>query len=161
MTGCVEFDHSACIGCYACVVACSLEHRPAWKASGSIPDEFDGAARIRVEIVGPKVREGVVQYGFRPVACRHCEDAPCLDSCPESAIWRDTKSGILSVLEDKCTGCEVCLQACPYGAPLFHERKAVLCDFCLKGLSDGRNGGSGKTACEAVCPAGAVHVRWP
>jgi Fe-S-cluster-containing dehydrogenase component len=146
-------DGDKCVGCYACVVACKLEHNlPPYPVRPPLGDP-QGPALIRVRQVGPPIRgDGVKQY-FEAITCLHCLDAPCIEACPTSAIYKDSETGITLVDEDECTGCESCLDVCPYGAPQFYSGKLYLCDLCFQRLGEGR-----RTACEAACPARAIHV---
>jgi anaerobic dimethyl sulfoxide reductase subunit B (iron-sulfur subunit) len=87
----------------------------------------------------------------------HCEDAPCIDACPASAILRDADTDVVLVDQERCIGCKFCLWACPYGAPHFDGAgKMVKCDMCIERLGEGK-----PTACEAVCIARAIRVDKP
>ena len=58
---------------------------------------------------------------------------------------------ISRVSERRCSGCELCIPACPYGARVKDEEKgvaAVIEALCL-----------GCGACTAVCPNGAAELR--
>ncbi|MDR0888813.1 MAG: 4Fe-4S dicluster domain-containing protein [Coriobacteriales bacterium] len=49
-----------------------------------------------------------------PIVCHHCVDAPCVNACPEGALFFDgTRVGVRQSL---CIGCRGCVMACPYGA---------------------------------------------
>lgn len=87
------------------------------------------------------------------MSCMHCVDAPCIQACPKSALYKDA-TGTTMVDKDRCIGCRFCLWVCPYGAPRYNEAgKTELCDLCSQRYRDGKK----KTACEAVCVAGAIH----
>jgi NADPH-dependent glutamate synthase beta subunit-like oxidoreductase len=74
-----------CMGCHACEVACKQEH---------------GLG------VGPRVIKVVERAPyFKPLFCHHCEDAPCALACPEEAITKDPKTGVVLVDSEKCNGC--------------------------------------------------------
>ena len=74
-----------CMGCHACEVACKQEH---------------GLG------VGPKVIQAIERAPyFKPLFCHHCEDAPCALACPEDAITKDPKTGVVLVNSEKCNGC--------------------------------------------------------
>jgi Fe-S-cluster-containing dehydrogenase component len=149
----IFIDRHRCIGCYSCIVACKLEHNlPPYPAHPPLGNP-KGPELIRVRQVGPQVRDDEVHQYFEPILCMHCPDAPCLEACPQSAIYRDVEIGTILVNKDKCIGCRSCLQACPYGAPQFHDDTLILCDLCIHRLREGRY-----TACEAACPARAIHV---
>ncbi len=80
-----------------------------------------------------KARVHVVRIGAvydSPVACRQCENAPCAKSCPVEAIER--KGDIWFVNGEKCIGCSICVQECPFGAISIHQDKgiAIKCDQC-------------------------------
>jgi Fe-S-cluster-containing hydrogenase component 2 len=70
------------------------------------------------------------------VACRNCDEAWCVDACPENALRRNRK-GIILVDTKKCRGCGSCVEACPFGAIFLHPEtqkaiKCVTCGFCTK-----------------------------
>jgi len=39
------------------------------------------------------------------VACRLCEDAPCVAACPRDALSQSKERGTILVDEEKCNGC--------------------------------------------------------
>jgi len=74
-----------CMGCHACEVACKQEH---------------GLG------IGPRVIQVIEKAPyFKPLFCHHCEDAPCALACPEGAITKDAKTGVVLVDSEKCNGC--------------------------------------------------------
>jgi NADPH-dependent glutamate synthase beta subunit-like oxidoreductase len=80
------FNERNCSGCHACEVACKQEH---------------GLG------VGPRLVRVLERAPFfKPLYCHHCEEAPCVVACPESAITRDPRSGVVLLDENKCTGCD-------------------------------------------------------
>jgi anaerobic dimethyl sulfoxide reductase subunit B (iron-sulfur subunit) len=149
----IFIDKDKCIGCYACIVACKLEHNLAPYPIKPPLSEPKGPELIRVYQVGPKIHDGEVDQYFQPIACMHCADAPCIKACPRSAIYKDTETDITLVDQDKCIGCKFCLWVCPYGAPQFYDGKVNICDLCVHRLEEGK-----QTACEAACQARAIYV---
>jgi Fe-S-cluster-containing dehydrogenase component len=146
-------DGDKCVGCSSCAVTCKLEHNlPPYPAHPPLGDP-QGPELIRVQRVGPQIRDGEIQQYFEATTCMHCLDAPCIRGCPTSAIYKDPETGITLVDEGECTGCESCLSVCPYGIPQFHDGRLYLCDLCIHRLREGR-----LTACEAACPARAIHL---
>lgn len=100
-----------------------------------------------------------------PVTCRHCEDAPCVNACPNGAVSYREKS--VQIDQSRCVGCKSCMLACPYGAinvvtvpapklygnadnPKTVAAQARKCDLCL-----GRENGP---ACVSNCPTKALRV---
>jgi len=151
------FDKDRCVGCYACVIACKLRHNAS--PQPSIPPEGDpkGISPCKVYQFGPMIHEGRVVQFFQPISCMHCPDAPCIEGCPRSAIFRDIETGAVLVDQERCIGCRFCLWICPYGSPHFDEKgKMVKCDMCIDRIREGR-----PTLCEAVCVAGAILERSP
>ncbi|MDR0500509.1 MAG: 4Fe-4S dicluster domain-containing protein [Coriobacteriales bacterium] len=85
-----------CIGCGTCMAACMMEHPP-----------IDGVPIPRLALI--KTRQTSV-----PISCHHCQDAPCVASCPEQALYYEGTR--VEVRENRCIGCSSCVLACPYGA---------------------------------------------
>jgi electron transport protein HydN len=92
----VMADPGQCIGCGTCLAACMMEH-PA----------IDGVPIPRMTLV----KTLTVSV---PVGCHHCQDAPCVASCPEHALYIVDES--VKVDQSRCIGCSSCVLACPYGA---------------------------------------------
>ncbi|MBI4331806.1 MAG: 4Fe-4S binding protein [Chloroflexi bacterium] len=146
-------DKDKCVGCYACVVACKMEHGLAPTPVSPPEAEPKGVSLTSVYRYGPFMEgDRVIQY-YVPMSCMHCVDAPCIQSCPKSALRKDAETGITVVDKEKCIGCRFCLWVCPYGAPRYNEQgKCELCDLCERRFHEGKK----KTACEAVCVASAI-----
>ncbi len=79
------FSQTDCCGCHTCEVACKQEH--------GLP-------------VGPRLVRVVERAPlFIQYFCHHCDDAPCVLSCPEEAIRKDPESGVVLHDPEKCNGC--------------------------------------------------------
>lgn len=133
----LEIDPEACTGCGLCVEACP-KNAPA-NAQSKYGEQVSG--RVTLEVQDALAR--AVRF------CHQCDPAACLAVCPLDAIVRDPASGAVTVNEEKCIGCGLCLQACPYeNIVLYMERgKALKCDLCL-----------GQPACVAACPDLAITL---
>lgn len=88
-------DNRKCIGCYACVAACTESHRQA------------GLQAF------PRLFVTHTPAGTMPIQCRHCEDAMCALVCPVNAITHEADS--IQINEGICIGCKMCALACPFG----------------------------------------------
>jgi len=96
-------DLAKCVGCDACSVACKIEN--------SSPGDIWWAPVINTEVGKfPKAR-----LSFLPTLCMHCEEPPCMKSCPTKSISR-REDGIVVINEDSCAGSRSCVSACPYNA---------------------------------------------
>ena len=135
-------DLERCIGCKSCEAACKLEH-------GLGPGEY----RNRVVWLGDTRAPAL---DFLTLTCQHCARPACLRACPVNpkAIEKDSTTGVVRVVEHRCTGCGECVIACPYGAMGYDAagHHAVKCDLC----ADRRAAGQAP-ACAAVCPGRAIR----
>ena len=129
-------DLRKCIGCHACTIACKSEH--------DIPV---GVNRCWVKTV-EKGTFPQTQRLFFPVLCNQCEDAPCMNICPTSALFR-RRDGIVDLNGDSCIGCRACMAACPYDQLFIdpNTRTAEKCNFCANRVENKL-----EPACVSVCP---------
>jgi NAD-dependent dihydropyrimidine dehydrogenase PreA subunit len=84
----------------------------------------------------------------------HCENAACMQACDvEGAIYR-REDGLVIIDPDKCTGCKLCADSCPYGAIYFNEglNLAQKCTGCAHLLDDGWK----EPRCVDACPTDAL-----
>ena len=63
------------------------------------------------------VRDNVINW-FR-MSCMHCDDPACMKVCPMKAIHKGPHGEVL-VDQQKCIGCKMCANACPYDVPVFN-----------------------------------------
>lgn len=120
-----------CSGCRLCELWCSVT-----KNGGFNPH------RSRVRVVG--VGTGI----DIPVTCQQCQDPSCKAACEFEAIVYNEKLKIVEVDEDKCTGCQACVGACPYGIITIDpvSKKAIKCDLC----------GGNEPVCVTICPSNVL-----
>ncbi len=116
----LTINEDACWGCKTCEVACKQEHNTPM-----------GIRLISVFENGAKVDGNRRDFRFQISVCRHCDDPPCIDVCPERAIDR-RKDGIIVLDSGRCSGCRSCLESCPHGTISFDEerRTAWKCNLC-------------------------------
>ena len=124
-------DQERCIGCEACIVACRLENRTKGRW---IQVETQHVSQKDT----PSGRFPNLRMHFLPRLCNHCQEPPCVGSCPEDALVK-TEQGPVQLFEEKCTGCEACLDACPYDVIVFDEEKmkAEKCNLCAHRIDQG------------------------
>ncbi|MFH1954899.1 MAG: 4Fe-4S dicluster domain-containing protein [Pseudomonadota bacterium] len=134
-------DHKACWGCKTCEVACKQENGAS-----------DGIRLISVLEDGPQLIDGKIDFAFRVNVCTHCDDPPCLDACSEGAITK-RPDGIVVMDDEKCSGCELCIEACPYDAIAFDAEKDVAqkCNLCHHRVDQGLIPACADNVCLAHC----------
>jgi Fe-S-cluster-containing dehydrogenase component/formate-dependent nitrite reductase membrane component NrfD len=89
---------------------------------------------------------------FSVMRCNHCDDSPCTDVCPVTALW-EREDGIVDFDPERCIGCQACMQGCPYDALYIDPETstAAKCNYCSHRVDSGR-----EPACVTVCPEDAI-----
>jgi len=167
-------DATKCIGCLRCVEACKLENDVALDAhhfrtwveryvylegedkprvdSQNDPVNIEASGSEREYRFANRYKDAKVEKAFFvPKLCNHCTHPACVQVCPTGATYK-TLDGAVLIDHDYCIGCQYCVQACPYGARFFNERKHVTekCTWCYHRITKGL-----LPACVEVCPVGA------
>ena len=129
-------DPGRCIGCNACVQACSE------------CDTHKGVSMIQLDFVDRSRSTQTV-----PVVCMHCDQPTCAEVCPADAIKRSEDGVVQTARKARCIACNNCVLACPFGVPKMHDEASLMmkCDMCYDRTSQGL-----KPMCASVCPSQAL-----
>lgn len=136
-------DPNRCIGCRACVQACSE------------CDTHKGVSMIHLETLD---RGRSVQT--TPMVCMHCDQPTCAEVCPADAIKRTGDGVVQTARKPRCVACNNCVLACPFGVPKMETGSGpgvggfnlmMKCDMCYDRTSAGK-----KPMCATVCPSQAL-----
>lgn len=136
----MAIDLNSCIGCGACVVACTVENNVAVVGKDQVMktremhwlridryytsdmtrskahEEGVGAMEMYLEMENPSNNPKVT---FQPMMCQHCNHAPCETVCPVLATSHSTE-GVNMMTYNRCIGTRYCANNCPFKVRRFN-----------------------------------------
>ena len=152
-------DTTLCTACRGCQVACKqwhdlpaekTENRGTYQNPADLSFDTYKLVRMREAVIG-----GQLHWLFFPDQCRHCLEAPCLETAGDpAAIYYDEPSGaVIYTAATKNLDAAEIIESCPYNIP----RKAAdgtlaKCDMCYDRVAAGM-----QPACVKTCPTGAMN----
>jgi Fe-S-cluster-containing dehydrogenase component len=97
----------------------------------------------------------MLDVAFLPVACNHCDNAPCIKAAQGGAI-RKREDGIILIDPDKAVGQKHLVDACPYGQIWWNEERQIPQNWPFDAhLLDSS---WTQTRAEQSCPTGAIKT---
>jgi Fe-S-cluster-containing dehydrogenase component/Ni/Fe-hydrogenase subunit HybB-like protein len=152
---------------------CQSVGKPPQCTEACIQGHFAPEPMEWIQVYEPSLPGGGTQ--FVPTPCQQCQNAPCVNVCPVGATF-STPEGVVLIDQQRCIGCRLCMEACPYDRRFFnwgdppvppestfmeydpmHQSPAIKgtvmkCDFCPDMARTGR-----LPYCAQGCPNHAIY----
>ncbi|HZL34114.1 MAG TPA: 4Fe-4S dicluster domain-containing protein [Tepidisphaeraceae bacterium] len=154
-------DTTLCIGCKACEVACKQWNQLPSDGFNFTGNSYDNTQQLsattwRHVTFKEQIGESGGRWLMMSDVCKHCESAPCEQSCPTGALMYN-EFGDVYLQNDICNGCGYCISACPFGVLGRADGKtedghAHKCTLCYD-----RQTMDMTPACAKACPTASIQ----
>jgi len=116
-------DVDNCTNCHMCSLACKDEF-----VGNSFPGYSAEMPKRGVNWINMKKKERgqtpMVDVGYIPTMCQHCDDAPCLKAAKNNAVIK-REDGIIIIDPEKSKGQKQIVDSCPYGSISWNEELEI------------------------------------
>ena len=137
----IVFEPELCTGCMRCMTTCSTYNFGATSLTKSRIHivRHEGHAITKIEEEDELI--------FEALSCQQCDQPFCMAFCPTKALELNTETHAITLNEDKCIGCRMCIVGCPFGAVRYNKDKgkSFKCELC-----------EGDPQCVKFCPTAAL-----